>query len=487
MKSQSYQKYNNTGGPPPAPPAPPPPGVAPSLTGIPIPLAGAAPAQTDKHWYDDITTESVNDKLAEYSEIGGIASAGWLAVDGFLDTDSKTKDGMTQIDRYANNGLALGNATLGFSQNVSQFVVNRKKRNATKDKAKHANLTWNSIGNGFSMAANLTKATGGIIGLSTDLKGRQAHLDKWNEDNKDKNVEMDDYTKQSRDVLRASDWMSGLTAGLSFLGSASKAVGNTWEVVSNKRRAKALDKERFKDDIAGSGEATEKQNLTTALRTAGNNKTDPNYRNQLDHYKAFKARKYSMEQMRQFRENKGKRFPKGIISAIGSGITNGSSLASLFDKDYRTKAWGKRLRGFMPVIGIAANKLDKMFGKISDKNAANEAEDIKIGEIDKYLTKKRVKVQADVDNKLNMGANHFQMSNDEIDRITMGRLGVDISVTNDPLTNEDKLKAFEQLNLKRAKQITDISDATERGNILKAMGIDEDANLEQIAAALKGE
>ena len=52
------------------------------------------------------------------------------------------------------------------------------------------------------------------------------------------------------------------------------------------------------------------------------------------------------------------------------------------------------------------------------------------------------------------------------------------------LLKEDKLKAFEALNQKRAKQIMDADDTEE---ILSIMGLNKNASLEEVAAALKGE
>ena len=185
--------------------------------------------------------------------------------------------------------------------------------------------------------------------------------------------------------------------------------------------------------------------------------------------------------MRQFRENKGKRVPKGIVSLLGSAVSSVSSLATVISKDYKESTWGKRLRGFLPIIGTVVNKIDKKIGEKSDKNLAEESERIKLSEIDKYLQKKRSRVIADANNKLgqpvNLGAN-------EIDRITLGRLGVDITIVNDPISKEDKLKAFEELNLKRAKQIMEADDTED---ILSTMGLNKDASLEEVAAALKGE
>ena len=447
------------------------PGGPPNLARVPVPAAGAAPAQQEK---GGITAEDANEFASGLSSAGGLLSAGWSMVDGFLDTDDKLKDNMTQIDRFANNGFALGTSALSGAQNITQFAVNRKKRNATKDKAKKANLTWDSIGNVLSLTGNLAKGTGGIIGLSTDLKERQKALDEKNKNKKD------GEKKEQDDVLNTSSWMTGISSVFSFMGSASKFIGNTWGVLSNKYYAKKLDKERVKDNNNRT-EAEMKSDLANVLTGAGGDKTSDDYQRNRKLYKSFKARKYGMEQMRQFRENKGKRVPKGIVSLLGSAVSSVSSLATVISKDYKESTWGKRLRGFLPIIGTVVNKIDKKIGEKSDKNLAEESERIKLSEIDKYLQKKRSRVIADANNKLgqpvNLGAN-------EIDRITLGRLGVDITIVNDPISKEDKLKAFEELNLKRAKQIMEADDTED---ILSTMGLNKDASLEEVAAALKGE
>ena len=82
------------------------------------------------------------------------------------------------------------------------------------------------------------------------------------------------------------------------------------------------------------------------------------------------------------------------------------------------------------------------------------------------------------------------LTDKEVDRITVARLrvkenGSDIRIDDTDLTATLKDAAFEALNLKRAKLI--MESGREKDGILAALGVDTNASLEQVAAALKGE
>ena len=78
------------------------------------------------------------------------------------------------------------------------------------------------------------------------------------------------------------------------------------------------------------------------------------------------------------------------------------------------------------------------------------------------------------------------MTNNEVDHILLGRLGVDIPVENTAVSDQEKEQAFEKLNLKRANNILNSKEA-DRNSILDALRLDHSATAEDIALALKGE
>ena len=211
------------------------------------------------------------------------------------------------------------------------------------------------------------------------------------------------------------------------------------------------------------------------------------YKDSLAHYKALKAKKYALQQARRMMEAKNGAFPKGTAKMIGSLITSGISFANLSPSVSHSKA-GKILSGLAPVIGFGSGLAEKIISDDIDKTEKQKANAVKQKEINKYLRDKRAKVRTDANTKF--PGIQVNLTDKEVDRSTVAILrvkenGSDIRIDDTDLTATLKDAAFEALNLKRAKLI--MESGREKDGILAALGVDTNASLEQVAAALKGE
>ena len=146
------------------------------------------------------------------------------------------------------------------------------------------------------------------------------------------------------------------------------------------------------------------------------------------------------------------------------------------------------MSGLAPVIGFGSGLAVKIISDDIDKTEKQKANAVKQKEINKYLRDKRAKVRTDANTKF--PGIQVNLTDKEVDRITVARLrvkenGSDIRIDDTDLTATLKDAAFEALNLKRAKLI--MESGREKDGILAALGVDTNASLEQVAAALKGE
>ena len=73
-----------------------------------------------------------------------------------------------------------------------------------------------------------------------------------------------------------------------------------------------------------------------------------------------------------------------------------------------------------------------------------------------------------------------------LDRITIARLGVDIPINDSGLGEDELMEGFKALNMKRARNIMEASPK-DRETMLSALGLTQDATLNEIASALTGD
>ena len=412
----------------------------------------------------------------------GLIGSGWGITEGFLAADKRTdsegkfidqdyvdketdetkkaakkellakKKDFDATDRYIGGTLSVASSLIGGTGNVAQFLVNGKQRKNNKNKRKRAALNFSTAGNVFGLLGNASKLGAGINSLAA-------------------NPDKDDAAKS------AGSWLGALSSGLGLIGSITGLGGSLYTRALHQGLAGDLDEEHIIHDNNDAAETARKR----AVEQNQGDKTSQAYKNSLADYKSLKARKYGLEQARRFHEVSGSGYVKGSVGALGSLISSGTSLAKgFFDDLTRTKA-GMIATGFASILGTGCSMLEKFISSKSDSHKKEENKVIMLDEIDKYLIKKRTAVDRDVQSKLGNG---IRLADNEKDRITLMRLGVDAQIVNADIPEKEKLAAFEALNLKRAKQIMDSRDSAD---IIKALGLDPDAGVKDIAAALKGE
>jgi hypothetical protein len=88
-----------------------------------------------------------------------------------------------------------------------------------------------------------------------------------------------------------------------------------------------------------------------------------------------------------------------------------------------------------------------------------------------------------------LGDDGRELSDEEAEKIAVMRLGVEVDLDGEnayePLTAEQKDKAFQKLTEKRAKNILN-SSKEEKTQMMGALGLEPDATFEEVVAALSG-
>ena len=141
----------------------------------------------------------------------------------------------------------------------------------------------------------------------------------------------------------------------------------------------------------------------------------------------------------------------------------------------------------MTSLGGFANRL---VGHISDQSTGKKIKEKKLDVINRYLINKRNKLRDEVDEESDPSKpdhNYFENVDDNtLDRITIARLGVDIPINDSGLGEDELMEGFKALNMKRARNIMEASPK-DRETMLSALGLTQDATLNEIASALTGD
>lgn len=200
-------------------------------------------------------------------------------------------------------------------------------------------------------------------------------------------------------------------------------------------------------------------------------------------HKALKAKNHAMQQAKELNAIKSKKSSMGAIGSIlGSLGSLGEAVSGLTGG-----AFGGFLGTFSPIAGVFGG-LMSMMGQQSGENAEKMAEEKKQEYIKQYLEKKRDTVQKEAEEAFRGHPNASSittLSDSEKDRIVIARLGVDVEINNSGISDEMYLQAFEKRNLKQARGIM-ASGEKDKAEMLKALHLDSDASVEDVAAALGG-
>ena len=217
------------------------------------------------------------------------------------------------------------------------------------------------------------------------------------------------------------------------------------------------------------------------LTEAKNNNADKS------NYNALKARKYALEQATDF--NKIKRtYVKGIAGGAASLVGGANNFMKLVAPTFSKSAVGMLTSSALGAAGFGLGMLQKYGGKLRDKRNDSKAEKKKLEITKNYLAKKRAAVKEQVNTAFAENQNIEgirEVSDNLADRITLGRLGIAVKVTDDELSKELLLRGFEKINMKRANNIMNSGD--QKDQILEALGLEKDADISDVAAALTGD
>jgi len=209
----------------------------------------------------------------------------------------------------------------------------------------------------------------------------------------------------------------------------------------------------------------------------------------------FKAKKYGMGMAQAFNKEKGDQPLRGKFGMVRSGLSLASSAVKTFTG--KTGFWGG-LGGKITSLALdGISTALKYGGKAREKSNELKAEaktkEMKLTFVNDYIKNKQSRLDvstADMfqdvpDNERdNFGEN--TLSEQEKKRLIIARLGLDIEITDEELSDDDKLNAFKLLAIRRARNILNASEAT-RKEMLGTLGLDRNAGESDIVKAITGE
>ena len=350
-----------------------------------------------------------------------------------------------KLSRKISAGLAMGSQALNIAQTGIGFVKNVKTAKNSKNKRKKNT----AIAGAFSNVAGILTNAQNLV--STGLSGFG--------DTQHKVAQADTVTTLS--VL--SSLTSGLSAGMNIFS-------NYMDLHYRNKSIRDMEKLRKPDDLTND-----------KLTEAKNNNADKS------NYNALKARKYALEQATDF--NKIKRtYVKGIAGGAASLVGGANNFMKLVAPTFSKSAVGMLTSSALGAAGFGLGMLQKYGGKLRDKRNDSKAEKKKLEITKNYLAKKRAAVKEQVNTAFAENQNIEgirEVSDNLADRITLGRLGIAVKVTDDELSKELLLRGFEKINMKRANNIMNSGD--QKDQILEALGLEKDADISDVAAALTGD
>lgn len=203
--------------------------------------------------------------------------------------------------------------------------------------------------------------------------------------------------------------------------------------------------------------------------------------------RSLKAKKYALQDAAEFHKIKNNQFRKNWIGSITSSLGTASTFFQVFNPKSSASGFLKAWTPLMTSLGGFANRL---VGHISDQSTGKKIKEKKLDVINRYLINKRNKLRDEVDEESDPSKpdhNYFENVDDNtLDRITIARLGVDIPINDDGLGEDELMEGFKALNMKRARNIMEASPK-DRETMLSALGLTQDATLNEIASALTGD
>lgn len=283
---------------------------------------------------------------------------------------------------------------------------------------------------------------------------------------------------------RTVDAFNSIASILSITSATTGFIGNIADI---KRRQKVIDQAEIYSNVDDDHD-THENRIKDSRQLVKWRGTDDQRLNSKKNYDTFKAKKYALSQAAEFNKIKKKTYFKGFSGFLGSLAGGVSTLTRIIDPDFAGSGTGTLVSSALGVFGSGMGLIEKIGSKITDKAIESKTEDKKIEIIEKYLEKKRDKIrdQAARAFRYHQGRYGEDITDNEADRIILGRLGIDTDINDTPVDKTEKQEAFEKLNMKRAKNIWNSRDS-DKDQMLTALGLDKHASLKDVADALKGD
>ena len=274
------------------------------------------------------------------------------------------------------------------------------------------------------------------------------------------------------DVSNLFTAFAGLKAGIDDRNDRKQILKNISEL--------SLPKD---NDTSGKAEARSR-----ALLHSISDKNSSAYKAAKIRHNALKSKKYALQEAAELHEIKKGQAPKGIIGASVSTFTAGVNLAGYIPGLKDSMAY-KFVKALNPVVATAGGYAAKYGERKMDNDTNKAIKERQKSIIYRYITDKSRKIQKQADHafKNHPQANAFKnLTQNEKERIVVARMGVHVEISQQALDENDLMSAYEIRNEKQAKAIMN-SGKKNREEILKALMLDNDATLEDIQSALKGD
>ncbi len=349
--------------------------------------------------------------------------------DSFTDTTAKVS---TQMD--AINALSSG---LGAVSNTISLFSNAKKAKKANNKSKknRSAARFAAAGNFFSALGNYGKVGGAGLKTFGDVKGK--HKD-------------------------ASNFLGLASGGAAFIGAGLGVAGNLRQ-------------------------QTYKRRIRNSSRNVGNEighmiNADP---------KKMKRNMKAMLMAEEMNRSNWKDYTKGIGGLLASGIGLANSAMKTFGFGFADNPIWKGISAASGLLKYAGKYFDK-----HNKKTAHKTDKEKYMKEEKWSAPKlnAIKVQFRVaKNQLQERDPNFRMANygneeisdNEIMRLYMYRLGMDTHINDEAPTKDEINQAFDRLARKRAKHIMSEEGELKR-KMLSALQLDDDASEDDVFKVLCG-
>ena len=444
-----------------------------------------------------VSRNQTADDIAFYSGLLGTtgvvtAALGPTVLENLGDSDMKKKAMRAQSSDMKRENLTEGEKSfqdafnwIGLAGNAIGAISSGIKTGssiyrARTDKNKHKRRTarFRALSGAFSMGGSIAAGFGNAENLGL--------IDGWG-------MERGSDARKRGGIADIISGIGGMGDKVfDFLGnlqeahgysSASGAIGEYLKGVKRKgstadtRPEEEEDNGDISDNPSGNAKAAPKETGLDAWRKR----------------KTAKAQRYAMEQAKKFNDTRSKSSSfKGAIGAFG-GIAGGlgSILTGISKGGGGLSNEFGAIGSMLSMIGGGAKALGAVVDKGINKSEENRLHQSKEEVITDYLDGKieRIKEEADQVSlsdleKQAIRANKLSLTDNEARTIAIMRLGVAIPEdTSDLSALKHKSELFQKITEKRAKNIL-MSEPAEKKAMLTALGLDEDAALEDVVKAL---